>query len=121
MNLANLFFNEENLLHLPAGEILFRQGDLGYLMYVLISGTVEINVNHKVVETAEKGAIVGELAMISQLGSHTRSATVIAKSDCIFFQIDHERFHSLIQQMPIFAQCVLLVIADRLRRTDELL
>ena len=63
MNLAQLFSHETNLKAFPAGQILFSQGEQGDLMYVFMSGTAEIIVHNKVVETAEAGAIVGEMAM----------------------------------------------------------
>lgn len=87
-------------------------------MYVLMSGTAEIIVHNKVVETAEAGAIVGELAMIED---STRTATVIAKSDCMFLPIERKRFSFLVQRTPNFALHAMRVMAERLRRTDDLL
>jgi CRP/FNR family cyclic AMP-dependent transcriptional regulator len=118
MNLAELFRHETDLHALPAGQALFREGEQGDVMYVLMSGTTEIIVNHRVVETAGAGAIFGEMAMIDD---GARSATVIAKSDCSLFPIERKRFNFLIQQTPNFAIYVMRVMADRLRRTDSLL
>lgn len=118
MNLAELFRHATDLHTLPAGQTLFREGDSGEFMYVLMSGTAEILVHHRVVETAEAGAIIGEMAMIDE---GARSATVVAKSDCKFMPVDHKRFNFLIQQTPNFALHVMRVIADRLRRTDAIL
>ena len=118
MNLAELFRHETDLLLLPAGQTLFKEGEPGDLMYVLISGSAEIIVHHRVVETAQAGAILGELAMIDD---RTRSATVIAQSDCKLLPIERKRFNFLIQQTPNFALHVMRVMADRLRATDSLL
>jgi CRP/FNR family cyclic AMP-dependent transcriptional regulator len=118
MNLAELFRHENDLQALPAGQALFKEGEHGELMYVLMSGTAEITVHNRVVEAAEVGAIFGEMAMIDD---HTRSATVIAKSDCRLLPIERKRFNFLIQQTPNFALYVMRVMADRLRRTDGLL
>lgn len=115
MNLAELFRHQTDLQVLSAGQTLFREGDQGDLMYVLMSGTAEVIVNNRVVETACAGAIVGEMAMIDD---GARSATLVAKSDCKLLPIDRKRFNFLIQQTPHFALHVMRVIADRLRRTD---
>jgi CRP/FNR family cyclic AMP-dependent transcriptional regulator len=115
MNLLDLFRNETDLKKLEAGKTLFREGDAGNLMYVLMSGTAEISVNNKVVEFAVAGAIVGEMGMIDE---GPRSATVKAMSDCKFLPVDRERFDQLVLNTPQFAQYVMRVIADRLRRTD---
>ncbi|MGA8146143.1 MAG: cyclic nucleotide-binding domain-containing protein [Gallionellaceae bacterium] len=118
MNLAELFRHETDLQTLPAGQTLFKQGDPGDLMYVLMTGNADIIVNNRVVETAQAGAIVGEMAMIDE---GIRSATVTAKSDSKWLQIDRKRFNFLIQQTPNFAIHVMRVMAARLRRTDSLL
>jgi CRP-like cAMP-binding protein len=118
MNLAELFQHETGLQELPSCETLFKEGDPGNLMYVLMSGTADIIVHNQVVESIEPGAIVGEMAMLDE---GARSATVIAKSDCKLLPIDHKRFNFLIQQTPNFAIHVMRVIATRLRRTDSLL
>ncbi len=118
MNLAELFRHETDLQTLPAGQTLFKEGEPGEVMYVLMSGTAEISVHNRVVETAEAGAIMGEMAMIDE---GTRSATVVAKSDCKLLMINRRRFNFLIQQTPNVALHVMRVIADRLRRTDAIL
>lgn len=115
MNLRELFRHETDLKVLAAGQTLFKEGEPGELMYVLMSGTAEISVNSKVVEFAEAGAIVGEMGMIDE---GARSATVMAKSDCKFLPVDRKRFNYLVLHTPDFAQHVMRVIADRLRRTD---
>ena len=118
MNLLELFRHQIDLQAIPAGQILFKAGERGNFMYVLMSGTAEIIVRNRVMETAEAGTIVGEMAIIDD---SARSATVVAKSDCMFLPIERERFNFLVQQKPEFALHVIRVLADRLRRTDAFL
>ena len=118
MNLTELFRHETDLQALPAGQTLFKAGDTGEIMYVLMSGTAEIIVSNRVVETAEPGVIVGEMAIIDE---GTRSATVVAKSDCKWLPIDRKRFNFLIQETPNFALHVMRIMVSRLRRTDSFL
>lgn len=119
LNFATLFQHETDLLELPAGQPLFREGDdLNSTMYVLMSGTAEVTVKGRVVETARPGTPLGELAMID---SGVRSATVMAKTNCKFVVIGRQRFNFLVQQTPNFALGIMRVIADRLRRTDSIL
>jgi len=115
MNLLELFSQGADLRTLAAGQTLFKEGDTGDLMYVLMSGTVQISVNNKIVEFAEAGAIVGEMAMIDE---GRRSATVKAMSDCQFLPVDRHQFDHHVLHTPQFAQHVMRIIADRLRRTD---
>jgi CRP-like cAMP-binding protein len=116
MNLALLFRHEPELQNLSAGEVLFKEGDHGDLMYILMSGLAEIIVKGKVMEKIGEGSILGEMAMIDDGG---RSATVVAISDCKLATVDRNRFNFLVQQTPNFALYVMRVMADRLRKTDE--
>lgn len=118
MNLAELFRHQTDLHPLAAGQILFSEGERGEVMFVLMSGTADIIVHNKVVETAGAGAIIGEMAMIDD---NARSATVVARSNCSFFPVGRSRFNFLVQQTPNFALHVMRVMADRLRKADAVL
>jgi CRP/FNR family transcriptional regulator, cyclic AMP receptor protein len=119
LNFATLFQHETDLVEVPAGHALFKEGDeMNETMYVLVSGNAEIQVRGKLVETAKAGALLGEMAMIDQ---GARSATVIAKTACKFVVIGRKRFNFLVQQTPNFALGVMRVIANRLRKTDGVL
>jgi len=118
MNLVELFRHQIDLKPIPAGQVLFKEGERGNFMYVLMSGTAEIIVHNRVVETAVAGTIVGEMAIIDD---NVRSATVVAKSDCRFLPIERERFNFLVQKKPEFALHVMRVMAERLRKADDIL
>ena len=118
MDLVELFRHQVDLQTVPAGQVLFKEGERGNFMYVLMSGTAEIIVRNRVMETAVAGTIVGEMAIIDD---NVRSATVTAKSDCKFLPIERERFNFLVQRKPEFALHVMRVMVDRLRRTDAVL
>ena len=98
-----------------AGEIIFRQGDDGDVMYCVITGKVEVTIADEIVEVVEEGGMLGEMALID---NSPRSATVKAKTDCTLAVINQKRFMTLIQQTPYFAIQVMSVLADRLRRCD---
>src|ERR1700722_19868126 len=118
MNPANLFSHETNTVNLAPGDTLFKTGDPGDVMFILLEGTLDIIVGDTVVEKAERGAIDGEMALIDQT---PRVATVIARSECRFAKIDQRRFFSIIQLNPFFATHVMKTLADRLRQTNQLL
>jgi len=115
---SDLFRYETNCLNVPNGETLFKEDEKGGEMYVLLSGSVDIFVNSKLVEKASEGAILGEMGIV---GNHPHSATVITTSDCRFAVIDAARFNFLVQQTPNFAIHVMRVMADRIRNIDHLM
>ena len=118
MNPADLFRRETNVATLAPGEVLFREGDAGGHMYVLLEGTLEILVGSKVVEVSGEGALIGEMALID---NSPRSATVTARTTCRLARVDINRFHFLVQQNPFFATHVMKVLAERIRKMDHLL
>lgn len=85
------------------------------MMYVVKEGEVNILVNDKVIETVGPGGMVGEMALID---THSRSATVVAKTGCQLVPINEKRFAFLIQQTPYFALQVMRVLVERLRKMD---
>jgi len=105
-------------MNLAAGEVLFQAGDSGDAMFVVLEGALEIRVGDKMVESAVRGAIIGEMALIDQ---SPRGATVVAKENARLVKIDQRRFHFLIQQNPFFATHVMKVLADRIRQMNKLL
>jgi CRP-like cAMP-binding protein len=118
MNLIEFFRSETEFFTVPAGELIFRQGAPADSMYVLLDGRAQVSVGDQVVETAESGSLLGELALIDQT---TRAANVLAETDCKLLPIDEARFHSLIAQTPEFATHVMKVMAGRLRKVDHLM
>ena len=112
MNAAELFRRETDTLKLAPGDFLFREGDSGKEMYVLLQGEIEIFLGEFVIETAEAGTLIGETALIED---NPRAAHAVAKTACRLAKIDRRRFHFLVQQTPYFATHVMKTLADRLR------
>ncbi|PKO38533.1 MAG: cyclic nucleotide-binding protein [Betaproteobacteria bacterium HGW-Betaproteobacteria-6] len=112
-----LFTHNPTIVKVPAGHVLFSENEDGRMMYVLTSGTAEIIVNNRVVESLSHGSIVGEMGLVSP---GPRSASVVALSDCEFVEVDEKRFQFLVQQTPFFATQVMRVMAERLRHVNQL-
>jgi CRP/FNR family cyclic AMP-dependent transcriptional regulator len=114
----DLFRNEEDARPFAAGQKIFSEGETGELMYVVVEGRVDLLVKGKLVEQLGPGGVLGEMALID---TGTRSATAVAKTDCRLAPITEKRFQFLVQQTPNFALQLMRIIADRLRRMDNLL
>ena len=117
MNPADLFSRETDTLNLAPGDTLFKAGEPGDAMFILLEGAMDVMVGGKVVERSTRGAIVGEMAIIDQ---SPRGATVVARESSRLAKIDQRRFLYLIQQNPFFATHVMKVLADRLRQMNQL-
>ncbi len=116
MNAADLFKHETESIDLAAGEVLFEEGDHGDCMFVLLEGAMNVKVGDLTVEQSERGALLGEMALIDQ---SPRGATVVATAPSRLARVDERRFNFIIQQNPFFARHMMKVLVDRLRHMNE--
>lgn len=116
MDVLAYFKSARNVLAVPAGVIVFQEGEPAKDMYVLLQGAAEVSVGGELVEIAQPGALLGEMALVD---SAPRSATVITRTDCRFLSVNTRQFDLLIRESPEFGRHVMKVMADRLRRTNE--
>jgi len=112
----HLFDKEQQTDLFRAGQIVFREGEHGDVMFAVLDGAVDIIIRGTVVETVEAGGVFGEMALIED---RTRGASAIVKSDAKLVRVDRQRFMFLVQQTPFFALQLMNVMAGRLRRMDE--
>ena len=118
MNPAELFRQQTDAVQLAPGDFLFREGDSGKEMYVLLQGEIDIFLGNFVIETAEAGTLIGEMALIED---NPRTAHTVAKTACRLAKIDRRGFHFLVQQRPYFATHVMKTLADRLRYVNAIM
>lgn len=83
--------------HFEAGEIVFRQGDLGDKLYFIVEGRAEVVKAERVEATLGTGDMFGELALVARL---PRSATIRAASSLTVVSMSREAFEHLIAHLP---------------------
>ena len=98
-----------------AGEVIFRQYDMGSEMYVVLEGEVELAIGESVIERLGPGEPFGEMALIDQA---PRTATATASTDGKLAVIPERRFLFLVQTTPHFALDIMKSMADRLRKMN---
>lgn len=113
MNVVSMLRNEKDVTAVPAGQVIFREGDPGDAMYAVLEGTVDIKYRENLVEQIESGGIFGEMGLVD---GQPRSADAIAGSDVKLARITEDRFMALSTYNPFFALSVLRVTVERLRR-----
>ncbi len=104
------------VIKFKAGDVIFRQGEIGNVMFVVRKGKVELRLDGKVLDTIGEDETFGELALIDQ---RPRSASAVAATNCELVPIDCERFILLVEQRADFALLILRVVAARLRNMDD--
>ncbi|HEU0291037.1 MAG TPA: cyclic nucleotide-binding domain-containing protein [Burkholderiales bacterium] len=97
------------------GQNIFREGDTGDTMYVVLEGSIDLLVHDRIVEKLGPGGVLGEMALVEPA---PRSATAIARTECKVVPVNQQRFSLLVQHTPDFALQIMRVMADRLRTMD---
>jgi class 3 adenylate cyclase/CRP-like cAMP-binding protein len=116
MNVLEHFRKPTKVLTLAPGTVLFRAGEAADAMYVLLEGSADILVGSMVVEVAEPGSLLGELALVD---AGERSAGVVARTECRVVRITVAEFDLLVREAPAFSRVVMKLMAERLRRMNE--
>ena len=96
-----------------AGDTIFSEGELGDSLYIVRRGSGSLKTAERQLESVHEGGLFGEMAVIDRA---PRSATAVAETACELVAIDRRRFWFLVQETPYFAEIVMRVMADRLRR-----
>jgi CRP/FNR family cyclic AMP-dependent transcriptional regulator len=110
-NLASLMKHKA----IRKGELLFRQGDEGTTLYIILQGRIKISVSRRTdtvtLAILGQGEFFGEMALLDDL---PRSADAMALEDSQLYALNRKDFLS-------FLKNILDSLSFRLRKTDILL
>ncbi len=117
MSVINYFKNAKEVVEYKAGQPIFLEGEHGKLMYAVREGEVNIIYNDHIIETVGANSFFGEMALVDEA---PRSASAVAKTDCLVVPVDHDRFVFLVHETPTFALQVMHTMAERLRAMNKI-
>jgi signal transduction histidine kinase len=105
----------------PAGQLIFKEGDPGDGIYVIIDGAVQISVvlgqaERRALTRLGPGEFFGEMAV---LDNEPRSATVTAETDTRLYFIPSHDLWSVLQGSPLLATALVREISLRLREFNR--
>jgi CRP/FNR family transcriptional regulator, cyclic AMP receptor protein len=117
----NEISSRKNIFTKPINADLFSKSII-HRMYFLTEGEVELTAGGKLVDTVGPGEIFGEMAVVSEIPgfttSHSRSATAVAKTDCIGYSLDGAETELGLERTPEFALMLMSLMFERLRLLD---
>ena len=116
MRFLEMFRNWENTEEYDARTVIFKERDPADVMYVILSGEVELTLHGEPLGAEGVGGIIGEMAMIN---SATRSATATTLGKVKLARLDRDEFKTLITDNTEFSLHVMAVLANRLRAVDQ--
>ncbi|MBI3763066.1 MAG: CoA-binding protein [Chloroflexi bacterium] len=108
-------------IQLPAGEVLFNEGDSADRAYVIQKGDLEIlktsGGREVLLRVAHESEVIGEMALLEDT---PRTATLRAKTDCLLLTIGHEQFDDLMNTSTSAARIMLHTVTGRWRATEAM-
>lgn len=99
-------------IKVPAGGVVFTQGEAGDCMFIVQSGVIDMMMGDKVIETIGANEALGFMSMIDDL---PRSSTARAREACELTLIDARTFRFMVDEVPNFASYIMAVLARRIR------
>jgi signal transduction histidine kinase len=106
----------------PANHVLCHEGAYEDVLYVIADGkalisqkTLEGEEAH-ILRVAERGDVVGEMALIQ---SAPRAATVRTITECTVLEMEKEDFDTILSRSPRMAMDIVRIALDRLRANDQ--
>lgn len=98
------------------GAIIFNKGDPGDSMYIVQSGSIEMMIGDRVIETVGANEAIGFMSMVDD---QPRSSTARAKDVCELSEIDPRTFRFMVDEVPNFAAYIMGVMARRIRGMSQ--
>ncbi len=98
-------------VQLLPGAVVFREGEEGQDLFLVVSGTLQVEVERQVVNQLGPGAHFGEIALVS---GQPRSATVVAREPTRLLRLSREDFFDLSQRDQAVAVKMLWSFAQTL-------
>ena len=101
----------------PAGERFINEGDIGDCLYILVDGSVSVEVEGiGQINLLGPKEVVGEMAILSQ---EMRSADCTALTDVSALRIDHDDFWDLLAEKPALSMGLIRVLLSRLYERNK--
>ena len=112
--------NQPSLRNLAAGDVLFREGEVGDFAYQVIKGKIEIckfnGDEYVTLSTLEKGSLFGEMALIDK---QPRSAMARAIDESVVKEIDQNALLTYLKNSPKTAFNMMQQLASYARNANE--
>lgn len=96
--------------------VIFKEGDHGDSMFVIISGKIDVIQNDHSITQLERGTCIGEMALLDQ---EPRSADAITLEESVLLKIDQEGFFQLMASNPEIMKQIVKILTRRVRSMNK--
>jgi CRP-like cAMP-binding protein len=100
----------------PAGTVITRVGEPGNEFYLILDGTVSVDLSGGTPVSLRPGEFFGEMSL---LDGDLRSATVVTDTPVRLLVINRENFSVLRREVPDLTQIFLVTLSRRVRQAEQ--
>jgi len=116
MKFLEMFRDWKDTAEYAPQTVIYSEGDPADVLYVILSGEVELTLRGEMLGTEQAGGIIGEMALVD---SATCSATAKSLSNTRLARLHREELARLSRHNAEFSEHVMGVLAKRLRSVDR--
>lgn len=103
------------------GDTLFRKGEQGTALYLIVSGKIKISVTSRlgdevILSVLSNGELFGDMALLDGM---TRSADAVAVEDSQFYVLYQDDFIAILMKSSTAIKALFSTLCARLRKTDK--
>lgn len=103
-------------LSFPANHSIFRQGQEGRSLYIVVSGKVKVHIKNQLLAVFPKGESFGEMAVFD---AQPRSASATTLEPCECLELTQEQLYDAIEETPEIAVNIIRVLSRRIRELND--
>ncbi|BCL35689.1 cyclic nucleotide-binding domain-containing protein [Nostoc sp. MS1] len=103
-------------LQFPANHTIFRQGEEGRSLYIIVSGRVRVHIGDKQLAEVDQGKYFGEMAVFD---TQPRSASVTTVEPCEFLELTQEQLYDAIEETPEIAVNIIRELSRLIRHLND--
>ena len=115
MELLKIFRDWKDVVEFNANTVIFPEGKKADVLYVIISGEVELTLRGEPLGTEGAGGLIGEMAITH---SATRSTTATALTDVRLARLTRYQLSMLMTKSPDLSLHIITMLANRLRSVN---
>lgn len=105
-----------NELSYPTNHSIFKQGEEGRSLYIIVSGRVKVHIGDKTLAEVERGKYFGEMAVFD---TQPRSASITTLESCECLELTQEQLYDAIEETPEIAVNIIRELSRIIRQLNE--
>jgi len=103
-------------LSFPAKHTIFKEGQEGRSLYIVVSGRVRVHLSDQDLAQLEKGACFGEMSLFD---AEPRSASVTTLETCECLVLTQQQLYDAIDETPGIALNIIRLLSRRIRELNQ--